>query len=55
MTEAIAALVIDRAEGRVIERAALDAGMVSMQADGVAKAARGLTTIEEVLRVTREA
>ena len=50
----IADLVIKRAEARDIQRVAEREGMRSMLADGLAKAARGVTTIEEVLRVTRE-
>jgi len=53
--DTIARMVIDRVEAREIERAALDKGMRSMLADGVAKARAGLTTLDEVLRVTREA
>lgn len=50
----IARLVLARAEAREIERAAVAAGMRTMLQDGVAKAMAGLTTIDEVLRVTRE-
>ena len=54
MNEQIAGLVLSRAEARAIQRAAVAAGMSSMLEDGLAKAAAGLTTVEEVLRVTRE-
>jgi len=54
MDDEIARLVLTRAEAREIQRAALDAGMRTMLADGVAKAGEGLTTLDEVLRVTRE-
>ncbi len=37
-----------------IQDEAIKEGMVTMQTDGVVKALRGVTTIEEVLRVTRE-
>uniref|UniRef100_B0T702 General secretory pathway protein E n=1 Tax=Caulobacter sp. (strain K31) TaxID=366602 RepID=B0T702_CAUSK len=50
----IARLVLARAEAREIERAAVAAGMRTMLQDGMAKAMAGLTTIDEVLRVTRE-
>ena len=53
--DAIARLVMARAEAAEVEAAAIRGGMGSMLADGVAKAAAGLTTLEEVLRVTREA
>lgn len=51
LTEAIAMLVLARAEAREIERAAIAAGMQLLAADGLAKAAAGLTSVEEVLRV----
>jgi general secretion pathway protein E len=38
----------------VIEQAAQDEGMRTMYEDGLVKALRGVTTIEEVLRVTQE-
>ena len=53
MTDHIRSLVLKHADGATIQRAALEAGMRSMLADGFLKALRGHTTIEEVLRVTR--
>jgi general secretion pathway protein E len=50
----IARLVLARAEAREIERAAVAAGMRTMLQDGMAKALAGQTTIDEILRVTRE-
>jgi general secretion pathway protein E len=44
-------LVLARAEARKIQAAA---GLTTMLDDGLAKARAGLTTLEEVLRVTRE-
>lgn len=52
--ETTARQVLDRAEAREIQRAAVQAGMRTMTLDGLLKAAAGLTTVEEVLRVTRE-
>ena len=54
MDDEIARLVLTRAEAREIQRAALAASMRTMAQDGLAKARAGLTTVEEVLRVTRE-
>lgn len=54
MDEAIGRLVLDRAEAREVGRAATRAGMRSMLVDGLMKAEAGETTVEEVLRVTRE-
>lgn len=48
---AISRLIVRRADTRDILSAAEQDGMRSLAADGVAKAAQGLTTIEEVLRV----
>jgi general secretion pathway protein E len=53
--EDVSRLVLARSEAREIERAAIAASMRTMLADGLVKAAQGQTTIEEVLRVTREA
>ncbi len=46
--------VLARAEAREIERTAVANGMRTMLQDGVMKARAGLTTLDEVLRVTRE-
>jgi general secretion pathway protein E len=54
MNEEIAGLVLARAEARQLQRAAVSGGMRPMLEDGLIKAADGRTTLEEVLRVTRE-
>ncbi|HUO99057.1 MAG TPA: GspE/PulE family protein [Rhizomicrobium sp.] len=54
MTDEIARLVISRAEARDIARAAVGQGMRTMREDAIAKARAGVTTLEEVLRVTQE-
>jgi general secretion pathway protein E len=54
MSEEITRLVLVRAEAREIHRASVGQSMRTMFADGLAKAQAGLTTIEEVLRATRE-
>jgi type IV pilus assembly protein PilB len=46
--------IMSDATSDVIQDQAIASGMVSMQADGLIKALRGRTTIEEILRVTRE-
>ncbi len=53
--EAVSRLILGRAEAQAIEAEAVASGMRTMLRDGIAKAAAGLTTLEEVLRVTREA
>ena len=52
--EEIAGLVLARAEAREVQRSAVAHGMRTMLADGLMKSEQGLTTIEEVLRATRE-
>jgi general secretion pathway protein E len=47
-------LLMQHADASEIERAARAAGMRTMYEDGLRKALAGLTTIEEVLRVTQE-
>jgi len=52
--EAIAQAILERADAREIARRAGAGQLHTMQADGLAKAAAGLTTIDEVLRVTQD-
>ena len=52
MSERIRELVLKRCDVGEIARVAADEGMVTMRDDGLKKAVAGLTTIEEVLRVT---
>jgi type IV pilus assembly protein PilB len=52
MTEDLASLAAKHASREDIERAALDSGMRTMWDDGLAKVAAGLTSIEELARVT---
>ncbi|TDJ60329.1 MAG: type II secretion system protein GspE, partial [Proteobacteria bacterium] len=46
-------LVLEHADSTKLQAAAVDAGMVTMREDGFAKVARGVTALEEVLRVTQ--
>ena len=54
MTDDIKGLVLNRCDVSEIAKAATDGGMVTMLDDGLFKAANGVTTIEEVLRVAPE-
>jgi type IV pilus assembly protein PilB len=54
VTEPIKDLIIKNATSEKIEQQASEEGMLTMFEDGVFKAAQGLTTIEEVLRVISE-
>ena len=54
MSEAVRRLILNHAEAHEIHRVAVSEGMRSMYDDGVLKALAATTTIEEVLRVTRD-
>jgi len=54
MTDPLRRMVMQRADAGEIERVARAEGMRTMYEDGIAKAVAGITTIEEVLRVTQE-
>jgi type IV pilus assembly protein PilB len=51
---AIQKLIISNATSNQIQTQAISEGMVTMQTDGLIKALRGQSTIEEVLRVTKD-
>jgi type IV pilus assembly protein PilB len=51
VTEEIESLILSRASSTEIEKQALKQGMSTLREDGFLKAAKGLTSIEEVLRV----
>ena len=53
-SDPIQKLIMARATSDQIQDKAIEEGMVTMQLDGLIKALRGETTIEEVLRVSRE-
>jgi type IV pilus assembly protein PilB len=55
VTDDIRSLVISRASADEIRAVALNQGMQSIQEDGIEKIRRGITTIEEVARVTGSA
>lgn len=54
MSENIQKMVSSNSTADEIEAKAKEEGMISMIEDGIIKALRGMTSIEEVLRVTRE-
>ncbi len=51
-TETLKELVLNGASSSEIKRAAIDEGMKTLRMSGMTKAAEGVTTLEEVLRVT---
>ncbi|MBM4284248.1 MAG: type II secretion system protein GspE [Deltaproteobacteria bacterium] len=52
--ETLRRLILERADAVALRQAARRQGMVTLAEDGWAKVARGLTTVQEVLRVTQE-
>jgi general secretion pathway protein E len=55
MSDPIRQLVMRHASGTEIQQGAVEEGMLTMYQDGLRKAVLGLTTLEEVIRVTEEA
>ena len=55
MSDALCRLVMQKSDAGKIEQQARSEGMRTMYEDGLVKALAGVTTIEEVLRVTQEA
>ncbi len=53
-TQAIQKLIISNATSAQIQEQAVAEKMITMQIDGLIKALRGTTTVEEILRVTKE-
>jgi general secretion pathway protein E len=54
MSDAVRRQILQHTEATELQRAAVAAGMRPMFQDGIAKVLAGITTVEEVLRVTRE-
>jgi general secretion pathway protein E len=54
LTEDARSLILGKAPTAAIRRHAVERGMVTLREDGWAKACSGVTTVEEILRVTQE-
>jgi general secretion pathway protein E len=54
MTDPLRRLIMAHEEAGTIEKLAIEEGMTTMYENGLVKALQGITTIEEVLRVTSE-
>src|SRR5438552_6969248 len=54
ITEDVRSLILRRASSREIRRLAVEAGMTTLRMDRWSRACEGVTTVEEVLRVTQE-
>jgi type IV pilus assembly protein PilB len=52
ISNAIRDLILDRASAAVIQRKAIDEGMLTLRGDGLMKLKRGATTVEEILKET---
>ncbi len=52
--EHLRALILKAADGTTLKKAAVSRGMRTLRDDGASKVLKGMTTIEEVLRVTQE-
>lgn len=52
VTPSIASLISKRADSQTIQNKAREEGMTTMMQDGLQKAAKGITTVEEVVRVS---
>ena len=53
-TQEVQKMIVANATSEAIQKQAIKEGMISMQIDGLIKALLGLTSIDEILRVTRE-
>jgi type IV pilus assembly protein PilB len=53
-TNEVQKLIVSNATSNDIQHQAVEEDMITMQLDGLVKALRGVTSIEEILRVTRE-
>ena len=47
-------MILKRADSPSLEREAIAEGMITMKQDGYIKVLKGVTTVEEVLRVAQE-
>ena len=51
VNDRIRELIMEKASAEKIKQAAVADGMISLKEDGVLKALKGLTTIDEVMRI----
>jgi general secretion pathway protein E len=54
VSEAIRRLIMEKSDSRAIAHMAIEEGMKTLREDGAKKVMAGLTTLEEVVRVTKE-
>jgi type IV pilus assembly protein PilB len=53
VTEEIERLTVERASSEAIRSVAIEQGMLTLRDDGIDKALRGLTSLEEIARVVK--
>jgi general secretion pathway protein E len=53
ITDSVRQMISGRADSQSVKNAAVAQGMKTLRADGFDKAMKGITTVEEVLRVTQ--
>ena len=53
MTEELERLTVDHASSEALRVVALEQGMMDLRSDGLIKAAKGLTSVEEIARVVK--
>ena len=54
VSETIRQLIMKKADSSTLARKALEEGMKGLHEDGVGKVLAGITTLEEIVRVTQE-
>ena len=54
ISEKVASLILQHADSGTIEKEAVNGGMITMKQDGYLKVLKGVTTVEEVLRVAQD-
>ena len=54
MEDAIVDMILKGASGFEIKQVAMENGMRSLRQDGLEKAVAGITTIEEILKITQD-
>ena len=54
MDDRIKRVILENKDEQTIKRVAMSGGMITLRQDGAYKALLGITTLEEVLSVTRE-
>jgi type II secretory ATPase GspE/PulE/Tfp pilus assembly ATPase PilB-like protein len=53
VSEALRPLIVGKEPSSVIDKKAKELGMTSMLEDGISKAFKGVTTLEEIMRATK--